>query len=125
MISPQLQNLKVSQNPQVVRNEVSASRISPKPDVSKTGAHDGSAPFSMQDLVGPVPNRAASDQIQAYLDHHSQRNPSAIKSKINDFIDGFPAMLYAAARNDCGIIQLFVKYGHNVNATYGIPPIPL
>jgi hypothetical protein len=89
------------------------------------GGIDGSAQFSMQDLVGAMQNGAPYDQIQAYLGHHSHPNPNTVKSRINDPVDGFPAMFYAVATNNPWIIRVLVKYGGNVNAVYGSPPFPL
>jgi len=97
----------------------------PPPPSFQPGGLDGSAGFSIRDLVGAVQHDTPYEKILAYLGHHSHPSANSIKAHINDPVEGFPAMFYAAATNNEWIIRLFFKYGGNVNAVYGSPPLPL
>jgi hypothetical protein len=97
----------------------------PAPQSFQPGGIDGSAQFSMQDLIGAMQHGATYEQIQAYLGHHSHPNPNTVRSKINDPVQQFHPLFYAVATNNAWIIRLFVKYGGDVNAVYGSPPLPL
>ncbi|KAH8684359.1 P-loop containing nucleoside triphosphate hydrolase protein, partial [Tricladium varicosporioides] len=81
--------------------------------------------FSMRDLSAALQRLTPFDQIQSYIGHYTRDNPLAVKTQINEFVDGYPGMFYVVGTNHEWIIRLFVKYGGDVNATYGTPPIPL
>lgn len=89
------------------------------------GGVDGSASFSMRDLLGAIQHGISHEDVKTYLSHYYHSNPQLVSRTINDTIGVFPAMFYVIAANNNANIRLFAKLGGNVNATYGTPPVPL
>jgi hypothetical protein len=95
------------------------------PEASQPGGVDGSASFSITDLLGAIQHGMSHEGVRSYLSHYNHSNPQLVSRTINDTIEGIPAMFYVIAANSDSNIRLFAKIGGDVNATYGIPPIPL
>jgi hypothetical protein len=99
--------------------------VLPKTSSIQPGGADGSAGFSMKSLLAAIQHNATYTEIQSYLGHFSHGRSSTVRNRINDMVEGFPAMFYVVARNSDTILRLMVQYGGNVNATWGTPPVPL
>lgn len=95
------------------------------PVAFQPGGIDGSASFSIRDLLGAIQHGMSHDDVRSYLNHYHRSNPQLLSRTINDAIEGIPAMFYVIAANNDSNIRLFAKIGGDVNATYGTPPIPL
>ena len=89
------------------------------------GGVDGSAPFSIRNLLGAIQQGMSHEEVKAYLSHYNQSNPRAVSRAINDTVDGIPVMFYIVAANNDANLRLFAKLKGDVNASYGSPPIPL
>ena len=95
------------------------------PVTFQPGGVDGSASFSIKDLLGAIQHGIHHEDVKTYLGHYNYSNPQLVSRTINDTIEGIPAMFYVIAANNDANIRLFAKIGGDVNATYGTPPIPL
>ncbi|KAF2233612.1 P-loop containing nucleoside triphosphate hydrolase protein [Viridothelium virens] len=79
--------------------------------------------FNIRDLVGAMQNSNANAQmIQNYLERFDH---SKIREHINDDVDGFPAMFYAAETNKEDILRLWVRYGGDPTVVHTQSGVPL
>lgn len=89
------------------------------------GGVDGTAPFSMRNLLGAIQQGMSHEEVKTYLSHYNQSNPLAVSRAFSDTVDGIPVMFYIVAANNDATLRLFAELKGDVNATYGSPPIPL
>lgn len=89
------------------------------------GGIDGTVLFSISGLLGAIQHGMSYEEVETYLNHYNRSNPQLVSEAINDTVEGVPAMFYIIVANNDAILRLFAKLGGNINATYGIPPVPL
>ncbi|ERF69675.1 hypothetical protein EPUS_03667 [Endocarpon pusillum Z07020] len=95
------------------------------PVTFQPGGVDGCASFSIRDLIAAIQNGMSHEDVKTYMSHYNHSNPQLVSRSINDTIEGIPAMFYVIAANNDASIRLFAKFGGDVGATYGSPPVPL
>lgn len=74
----------------------------------------------LDEIVGAIQSGGNTAQVCAYLTFYSD---TVIKSNINRHAAGVPAMFYVVQSRDSSMIQLWTKYGGNVNATATFGPL--
>lgn len=97
----------------------------PPPTTLQPGGVDGLSNFSTRDVIAAIQHGTRPDQVRTYLQHFHQTDARLVRNRINDEIEGFPAMFYVAAANNDAYIRIFERFGGDANATYGEPPLPL
>jgi hypothetical protein len=78
--------------------------------------------FSILDLIGACTHGFPANNIQYYLQSH---DPDIVKQKINEPIEGYPAIFFAVATNDDMIVRIFVQHGADVGAVHEYSQAPL
>lgn len=82
----------------------------------------GSNDFDLFDLVGAMQHGASLETIQRYLAYYEK---SEVTKHINELVQGFPAIFFAAATNNEGMLRTFVTYGADVMSTHQASGVPL
>lgn len=93
----------------------------PWPDSLVCHHADGDT-FEIGRLVGSVYEDADVKEVQDYMELF---DPPFVKKLINDEVAGFPAIFYAVATNDVGMVRLFLRYGADASAVHGPSQTPL
>ena len=88
---------------------------------SISGLGSGSG-FEVSHLVEITQRGADLQTIQNYLEYCEKRT---VRGKINEEVEGFPAMFYAVATNNERIIRTWVAFGGDVNAVHEDSGVPL
>lgn len=78
--------------------------------------------FNLRDLVGSMQNGASQQTIQNYLERFDR---AKVRERINENIDGFPAMFYVVETNKEELLRTWVAYGGNPTAIHKQSGIPL
>ncbi|KAI0007496.1 P-loop containing nucleoside triphosphate hydrolase protein [Xylariaceae sp. FL0662B] len=78
--------------------------------------------FSVTDLVGAVTHGFSLDVVQNYLQYYDR---SIVKERLNETVDGLPAIFYAVATNHDMVVRTFVDHGAEVIAFHKPSGTPL
>ncbi|KAE9972892.1 hypothetical protein EG328_004700 [Venturia inaequalis] len=78
--------------------------------------------FDVLDLVGALQRGASLEQVRGYLERFDRSN---VKKRINDEVEGFPAMFYVVEANNEPLVRLWVAYGGNPEAMHTPSNTPL
>ncbi len=95
------------------------------PAILQPNDQPGTQAFSIVDLVAAIQHGIPTAHVRQYLSHYTLIAPQRVREVINAEVNGFPAIFYVISANNDAIVRLFVQAGGDVNATYGMPAIPL
>ncbi|KAI9780170.1 MAG: hypothetical protein M1839_007007 [Geoglossum umbratile] len=87
---------------------------------------EGAAPgnFSMHKVIHGLQHGLSNARLQNYLSYY-QGNAEVLESYMNTEVEDYPAIFYAVATNDEGIVRTWVNHGGDVNAVEDSYDIPL
>ncbi|KAI1083665.1 P-loop containing nucleoside triphosphate hydrolase protein [Whalleya microplaca] len=81
--------------------------------------------FKIQDLIGAIQHGYPVTEIDKLLAYYQQNDEKLLKTKLNEKVNGFPAMFYVVETNNIELIRCWVKYGGDLKATHGKDQFPL
>jgi hypothetical protein len=145
---------KSTTTPSLLRQEVSVEQLSPTPSAHVSSEHPASerpvpkqpeepegwdfilpsvqAPVSMTpgpgdffdptNIVGALQQGANEQAVRTYFNYF---DAMTISRRINDTVDGFPSIFYAAATNNDRILRAWIALGGDVNAIHAPSQAPL
>ena len=64
------------------------------------GGADGSACFSLIDLLGEIQHGMSHKDVRNYLSHYNHSNHHLVLRTVKDTIEGFPAIFYVIITNN-------------------------
>lgn len=98
------------------------SSFVPSDDFLKAGPR-GSSSFDLKELLGAIQGgQFDAEAVHTYL---SSRDEETLKQKLNERIEGYPAIFYVVSTNNIGIIREWIKHGGDPNATRTSDGFPL
>ena len=90
--------------------------------VSGPGSLQNFETFNLRDLVGSMQNGASQQNIQNYLERFDR---AKVRERINENIDGFPAMFFVVETNKEELLRTWVTYGGDLTAIHKQSGTPL
>lgn len=112
------------------QNEVGSSSTKPEGDfllprvspIASTGPTRGIQRFNIREAVAAIQDRGDE---QAFINYFENFESHVIQSYINQEVDGFPSIFYAAATNNDRILRAWIEHGADVNAVHEQSGVPL
>ena len=119
-LGPETQNVHIASSPS---SKLEWDFVLPQvSSVATTGPGRGIRCFNIREVVALIQGKADERAVESYFEYYDTH---IIQSYINQEVDGFPSIFYAAATNNDRILRSWIANGADVNAVHEESGVPL
>ncbi|KAI0406889.1 P-loop containing nucleoside triphosphate hydrolase protein [Xylaria palmicola] len=84
-----------------------------------------SSTLVLKNVIRAIQSGASAEDIQTHLAYYCGIDEKKLRRTLNEEVAGFPAIFYIVETDDLKMIQYWIKYGGDPNATCGPERFPL